>query len=163
MSNTLLFCMVCLLTANQMMAMRSSCEVPAGVDGTIYPLKGSSATYKQCLDKGECYVQFNDRLIPENGTVQVRRKYYRVENCQLERVFHACGPNLLLMLSVVCRVVDQHTSSQAALRLTRAGDSSMSHVSYRDANRSARMITESCCENLCSIAELTRYCPSRGN
>ena len=163
MSSTLLFCLVCLFTAKEMMAMPSSRPVPAGVDGATYSIKGSSATYKQRLDMGQCYVQFNDRLIPENGTVQVRRKYYRVENCQLERVFHACGPNLLLMLSVVCRVVDQHISGNSASRLTRAVESSMSHSSYYEANRSASMITESCCENLCSVAELTRYCHPRGN
>ncbi|CAF0727724.1 unnamed protein product [Adineta steineri] len=131
------------------------------VDGKIYHIKAAGVTYRQRLRDDQCVVEYDGKYLTENSVLQLRKKLYRVENCLLERVFHACGPNLLLMLNVVCRVVEQHqTTTPMTLigRQTMTPPRSFIHRISPRANKTPRVITESCCENLCTISELTRYC-----
>jgi len=134
------------------------------IDGTVHRIKAAGVNYRQRLRNGQCLVEYDGQLLNENSVVQIRRKLYRVEDCLLERVFHACGPNLLLMLNVVCRVVEKHQTTTVPLVDFRR--STTPPVQYQNnrrlrpprANKTPRVITESCCENLCTISELTRYC-----
>lgn len=131
------------------------------VDGAIHRIKPSGAVYRQRLRDDQCIVEYENQFLTENSVLQIRKKLYRVENCLLERVFHACGPNLLLMLNVVCRVVEQQqtTTTMPTRRQTSSTQPTYIHRLYPRANKKTpRVITESCCENLCTISELTRYC-----
>jgi hypothetical protein len=133
------------------------------IDGTIHHIKAAGVMYRQRLRDDQCVVEYDGRYLTENSVLQIRKKLYRVENCLLERVFHACGPNLLLMLNVVCRVVEQHQTTTTPItslrRPTFPSSATFFHRLYSRANKTPRVITESCCENLCTISELTRYCP----
>jgi hypothetical protein len=135
------------------------------IDGMTHHIKAARVTYRQRLYDGQCIVEYDDQYLTENSVVQLRKKLYRVENCLLERVFHACGPNLLLMLNVVCRVVEQQQTTTTTTtpmtdlrRQTIPESTSFLHRIYPRADKTPRVITESCCENLCTISELTRYC-----
>jgi hypothetical protein len=131
------------------------------VDGTVHYIKAAKATYRQRLRDDQCVVEYNGQYLSENSVIQLRKKLYRVEDCSLERVFHACGPNLLLMLNVVCRVVEKHQTTTPITdlrRQTTRPSRKFNHRLYPRANKTPRVITESCCENLCTLSELTRYC-----
>jgi len=128
------------------------------IDGATHYIKSAGITYRQRVKNNKCLVEYEDQLLAESSVIKIRKKVFRVENCLLERVYHACGPNLLLMLSVVCRAVEQHSTSNLLTKFKR--DTSSLSDSYLEwtTDRTKRVITESCCENLCSISELTRYC-----
>jgi hypothetical protein len=130
------------------------------VDGTIRRIKAAGITYRQRINDEQCLVEYDNQLLTESSVIQIRKKLYQVEDCLLERVFHACGPNLLLMLNVVCRVVEQHLTTTTTLAsFKRETQSTLSKHNLRArANKTPRVITESCCEALCTISELTRYC-----
>jgi hypothetical protein len=115
-------------------------------------------SYTQRTINDQCFVEYDGKLLGENSVIKIRRKVFRVEDCVLERVYHACGPNLLLMLGVVCRFFEQDKPSNTLASLKREASSTILHHLYPTTNRKKRVITESCCENLCSISELTRYC-----
>ncbi len=121
-------------------------------------IKTAGISYTQHTINDQCFVEYDGKLLAENSVIKIRRKVFRVEDCVLERVYHACGPNLLLMLGVVCRFFEQDRSSNALASLKREASLSILHHLYPANNRKKRVITESCCENLCSISELTRYC-----
>jgi len=133
-------------------------EVHNKIDGTTHHIKSAGITYRQRINKNQCSVEYNGQLFVENSIIKIRKKVFRVEDCLLERVYHACGPNLVLMLSVVCGVVEKHKTSNTYENFKRESIlPSMNHL-YSTADRTKRVITESCCENRCSISELTRYC-----
>lgn len=131
--------------------------------------------FYQRLRNGQCLVEYNGQFLTENTVIQIRKRLYRVENCVLERVFHACGPNLLLMLNVVCRVIEQTTTTSTPSTATTPPATNFQHDAMSSAasffhrkyphlsrlsraSKTPRVITESCCESLCTISELTRYC-----
>lgn len=140
------------------------------IDGSIHRIAAAGVTYRQRLRDEQCVVEYDGQYLTENSVLQIRKKLYRVENCLLERVFHACGPNLLLMLNVVCRVVERHqttqiTTSPSTTTPTINDRQTVTPPSldviqniYRRGSKTPRVITESCCENLCTISELSRYC-----
>jgi hypothetical protein len=134
-------------------------EVYDKIHGAIHHIKPAGVTYQQHIKDNECFVEYDGQLLAENSLVKIRKKLFRVENCLLERVYHVCGPNLLLMLSVVCRVIEQHQiPSYESINFKR--ETSLLPIDHFDstAYKKKRIITESCCENLCNVAELTRYC-----
>ena len=133
------------------------------IDGTVHRIKAAGAIYRQRLHDDQCVVEYDGQYLTENSVIQIRKKLYRVENCLLDRVFHACGPNLLLMLNVVCRVVEQQPTTTPITPTRRQTTPSppippFLHHLYTRSNKTPRVITESCCENLCTISELSRYC-----
>ncbi len=134
------------------------------IDGTMHHIKAAGVIYRQRLHDDQCIVEYDGQYLTENSVLQIRKKLYRVENCLLERVFHACGPNLLLMLNVVCRVVEKQQTTTTTTPITNLRQQTMRpssgfiHPLYPRANKTPRVITESCCENLCTISELSRYC-----
>ncbi|CAF0875755.1 unnamed protein product [Adineta ricciae] len=131
------------------------------IDGTVYHIKAVGITYRQRVRSNQCFVEYDNQLLPENAVIKIRKKNFRVENCSLERVYHACGPNLLLMLSLVCRVIDQDVQSYSHSFANFKRSTSLSPRSkFRSTTFSSNrvVITDSCCENFCSIPELTRYC-----
>lgn len=129
-----------------------------GIDGATHHIKSAGVTYRQRVQNDQCFVKYDDQLLAESSVIKIRKKVFRVENCLLERVYHACGPNLLLMLSVVCRVLEQHSPSSSHNQFKRETSLSSDYYLEPTTYKTKRVITESCCENLCSISELTRYC-----
>jgi hypothetical protein len=149
------------LQDNQHQNSKASRHLRPIIDGTIHRIKAAGVIYRQRLRDDQCVVEYDSRYLTENSVLQIRRKLYRVENCLLERVFHACGPNLLLMLNVVCRVIEQHQTTTPITSLrwpTIPSSATFINRLYSRASKTPRVITESCCENLCTISELTRYC-----
>ncbi|CAF2335304.1 unnamed protein product [Rotaria sp. Silwood2] len=137
------------------------------IDGKLHHIKAANIAYRQRLRDDQCVVEYNDQYLIEKSVIQIRKKLYKVEDCLLERVFHACGPNLLLMLNVVCRVVEQYQTT-TPLPSVQQRTIPASALFFRRIyptinrmpreNRASRVITESCCESLCTLSELTRYC-----
>ena len=137
---------------------RGTRDTEAKIDGPVHQLKGSTMTYQQRFQDGECLIEYDGRLFAEQQVMRIRNKMYRVEDCLFERVFHACGPTMVYrMLTIVCQVVEQHVSPRAMSFNTKRDTS----VFDGHGKQVPRMISESCCENFCSISELTRYCHSQ--
>ena len=128
------------------------------IDGSVHQIKTVGTSYRQRLQKDQCLVEYDGQLLAENSVIQIRKKYFRVENCLFERVFHACGPNLIFMLNIVCRVVEQDGSTKSHVNTQRDVHSTSTNRFNVNVNKTPRMITESCCENLCNVAEISRYC-----
>jgi hypothetical protein len=124
------------------------------IDGSSHQIKGSSVIFRQRYQDGQCFVEYEGQLFAEQQVMQIRKKMYRVEDCLFERVFHACGHHLIYILNIVCRVVEQEHALPS-----RALSSNNKRDAFDELGKAApRMISESCCENLCNISELTRYC-----
>ncbi|CAF4655318.1 unnamed protein product, partial [Rotaria sp. Silwood2] len=128
------------------------------IEGTTQYIKSLGITYRQISKDGQCFVNYDDQLFSENSLIKIRKKLFRVESCLLERVYHACGPRLLLMLSVVCRLVEQNKASDEILNLKRSTNLLSIYEKDSTARRIKRVIAESCCENHCTVSEITRYC-----
>ena len=128
------------------------------IDGAVHHIKSAGVYYTQRINKGQCFVEYDGKLLAETSLIKIRRKVFRVEECELERVYHACGPNLLLMLGVVCRFFEKDKSLNAIPNFKRQASSSILPQFDSMTDRGKGVITESCCENRCSISELTRYC-----
>ncbi|CAF1110760.1 unnamed protein product [Rotaria sp. Silwood1] len=127
-------------------------------EDTIQHIKALGITYRQIIKDGQCAINYDGQIFIEGDLMKIRKKQFRIENCLLERVYHACGPKLLLMLSVVCRVVEHNKVSDEILNLKR--ETNFEFIHHRDSiiDREKRVIAESCCENHCTVSELTRYC-----
>ena len=131
-------------------------EIRTKIDGSTHQVKSTGISYRQRIQDEHCFVEYDGQLLAELSVIQIRKRYYRVEDCSFERVFHACGPNLIYMLNIVCRVVEQ---DQQSAKETFNGKRYISRDSSENpTEKNPRTITESCCENLCNVAELTRYC-----
>ena len=134
---------------------RNSHKLSQPVDGSVHHIRTAGIIYTQRIQEDKCLVEYEDQMLGEGSVIKIRRKTFRVDDCMLERVYHACGPNLILMLSVVCRVVEKHKDTNLVMNFKRDQP-----LDYFDdlSDRRKRVITESCCENFCNISELTRYC-----
>ncbi len=93
-----------------------------------------------------CTMNYDGHLLTEGQSIEMKGKLYKMEGCTLHRAYHACGAYLLQMVSIACEVVQQKNREN------------------HNTNRFRRFIqrkllTEACCETLCTVAEMTRYCP----
>ena len=77
--------------------------------------------------------------------MEVKGKIFKVEQCKLHRAFNACGKNLLGMINLVCSSFQRNEQKRKEVRTRR---------SVRP-----KVLTDACCESLCTISEMTRYCP----
>lgn len=128
------------------------------IEGTTENFQTAGISYRQIQKNGKCLVEYDGKLHDEGSVVKTRKKTFRVEGCLLERVYHACGPKLLLMLSLVCRVVEQEKPPSTIKTPERTPTVSSVQRVGSSAYKIKRVLAESCCENLCNVAELTRYC-----
>jgi hypothetical protein len=92
-----------------------------------------------------CVVKFRGQNLHEGDTMDVKGKYYKVEDCQLQRAYHACGTHIIVMLNIVCEAVERHKKIPSNERFSRF---------IRQ-----KLLTEACCQSLCTVSEMTRYCP----
>jgi hypothetical protein len=93
-----------------------------------------------------CTMNYDGRLLKEGESVEIRGKLYKMEDCGLHRAYHACGTYLLQMVSIACEVVEQQKQKNLNTNRFR-----------RFLKR--KLLTEACCETLCTVSEMTRYCP----
>ena len=109
-----------------------------------------------------CSLQVDGRSIVNGESIEMNGKIYKMEECQLDRAYHACGQHLLTILSIVCEIlhhekqIDRTTNSVSS---TPRPPSSSHHIEKRFSRR--KLLTEACCLNLCTVQEMTRYCPLR--
>ncbi|CAF1008662.1 unnamed protein product [Didymodactylos carnosus] len=136
-------------------------------DGTEYTIKDVGVTYRQRLSKDEvdannrplCTIEYNDQMLKEDEIIDINSKFYKVEECQLSRAYHACGPNIFHMLKIVCSIAEQFIKKRTPSTNDHRNDRSSSSLGLLASNTRPKLITESCCQNLCTIPEMTRYCP----
>jgi hypothetical protein len=93
-----------------------------------------------------CTMDYGGRLLKEGESIEIKGKLYKVEDCGLHRAYHACGTYLLQMVSIACEVVQKQKSTDVSKKRSR-----------RFLQR--KLLTEACCETLCTVSEMTRYCP----
>ena len=93
-----------------------------------------------------CTMNYDGHVLQESQSVEIKGKLFKVEECALQRAYHACGSYLLQMVSIACEILDQQ--KQKNLNSIR---------SKRFIPR--KLLTEACCETLCTVNEMTRYCP----
>lgn len=91
-----------------------------------------------------CSLKHGEKILHEGQEISVENKLYRVEDCHLQRAYQTCSTHLWFMLNIVCQAIEQHKNRM----ITRP-------------RRFARqkLLTEACCENACTVAEMSRYCP----
>jgi hypothetical protein len=118
------FLLIALVAVNQMDASR-----------ILLPSSNSSCTTKH-----------GEWLLSEGEKVTIQGKFYKVEDCQLQRTYQTCGTHLWFMINIVCQAIElqkQKTGWQGRAR--------------RFVEQ--KLLTEACCENSCTVSEMTRYCP----
>lgn len=93
-----------------------------------------------------CTLKYGKRLLKEGNEISINGKLYKVEDCNLQRAFQACSTHLWFMLNIVCeRVKSQkhkHRYNDLIRRFTQE-----------------KLLSEACCENSCTVTEMSRYCP----
>jgi hypothetical protein len=118
------FLLIALVAVNQMDASR-----------ILLPSSNSSCTTKH-----------GEWLLSEGEKVTIQGKFYKVEDCQLQRTYQTCGTHLWFMINIVCEAVgplrDRETIESRARRFVEQ-----------------KLLSEACCENACTVTEMTRYCP----
>lgn len=129
---------------------------------SIHSNSNSNPTLKQL----NCSKQIDGRTIVDGESIEINGKIYKMEDGQLDRAYHACGKHLLTILSIVCELIqhDQRSDSSSvkSVHSMTTSSPSTSNIRQRFKRFSRRkLLTEACCLNLCTIQEMTRYCPSR--
>ena len=91
-----------------------------------------------------CTVKYADQVLHEGERVTIEQKIFIVEDCQLQRAYQTCGAHLWFMINIVCQAIEQQKSK--------------SHHRQRRFSQQ-KLLTDACCENVCTVNEMTRYCP----
>ncbi|CAF3583508.1 unnamed protein product [Adineta steineri] len=94
----------------------------------------------------DCIVKYGRRLLQEGQTIEIKGKLYKVEDCELHRAYHACGTSLLQMVSIACDAIQNQKYKTPSKRVRK-------HLRQK-------LLTEACCETVCTVAEMALYCPS---
>ncbi|CAF2639057.1 unnamed protein product [Rotaria sp. Silwood2] len=94
-----------------------------------------------------CTVKHGTYLLKEGEKIIIRGKFYKVEDCHLQRAYQVCGPDLWYIINIVCEAID--LNKEKAKRDNRI----RKFVQQK-------LLTEACCESSCTVVEMSRYCPS---
>lgn len=89
-----------------------------------------------------CTVRHGKRLLKEGDEITINTRLYKVEYCILQRAYHACGAHLWVMINIVCEAVAPHKNKIRRRRFTEE-----------------KLLIDACCLNICTVHEMTRYCP----
>lgn len=91
--------------------------------------------------------------LTEGEIVPIQRKWYKVEDCRLNRAYvTTCGSALFYhMLDVICPYVNDHSYGTKSLFKRRQVNDDL--VSVLD-----KSYYGVCCQSACTITELARYC-----
>lgn len=95
--------------------------------------------------KETCTVNYEGQELHEGDSIDIKGKLYKVEDCELHRAYHACGTHILFIINIVCQAVEQERKTSTIKRFPRFVKQ--------------KLLTEACCQSLCTISEMTRYCP----
>ncbi|CAF3296269.1 unnamed protein product, partial [Rotaria sp. Silwood2] len=95
--------------------------------------------------KGNCTIEYDEGELHEGDTIEVYGKFYKVEDCELHRAYHACGTHVLFLINIVCQALEQKQIDLNQKRFSR-------FVKHK-------LLTEACCQSVCTVSEMTRYCP----
>lgn len=96
----------------------------------------------------KCQVTHEGKVLNEGESIEIKGKIYKVEDCSLNRAYHACGTHLFYVLNIVCQALEQNPNAKQQQQQKR------STKFLRQ-----KPLTEACCLNLCTVAEMARYCP----
>jgi hypothetical protein len=91
-------------------------------------------------------LDYDGHALKEGQSVEIKGKLYKMEECGLQRAYHACGSYLMQMVSIACELIGHQKKK-------RLDTSRVPRFIPR------KLLTEACCETLCTVAEMTRYCP----
>jgi len=92
-----------------------------------------------------CVIDYNGQKLLEGDAIEINGKFYKVEDCALHRAYHACGTQIIYIVNLVCQAVEQNKLKSHRTRFTRFAQQ--------------KLLTEACCQSLCTVSEMTRYCP----
>jgi hypothetical protein len=99
------------------------------------------------LNENNCALEHGNRLLNEGEKLMVNGKLYKVEDCHLQRAYQTCGTHLWFMINIVCGAIDvQKQKTKYDNRVRRFAQETL--------------LTDACCDNSCTVAEMTRYCPN---
>lgn len=95
------------------------------------------------------------KLLAEGELVKVKSKWYKVENCQLNRAYPiACGSELLYQIrDLACSLVESKSSFKLLLRRQIQRDETSSQADG--------LLNNACCASACTLAELVQSCPTK--
>ncbi|CAF3713803.1 unnamed protein product [Rotaria socialis] len=102
--------------------------------------------YRSPSANDNCTVTYGKRLLQEGNQVSINRKLYKVEYCQLQRAYQACGPHLWYIISIVCEAIDLPNGKANAMARIRKFTEE-------------KLLSDACCITACTISEMSRYCP----
>jgi hypothetical protein len=95
----------------------------------------------------KCTTRYGTRVFNEGEKLMIKGKLHKVEECIFQRAYQTCGTHLWFILNIVCNAIEaQKGKNRFSTRLRRFAEE--------------KLLTEACCENSCTVAEMTRYCPS---
>ncbi|CAF2589319.1 unnamed protein product [Rotaria sp. Silwood2] len=111
----------------------------------FYPIDANENVVS--MPNENCTVKYGRRLLKEGTEISINRKLYKVEDCQLQRAYQTCGPHLWHIINIVCDAIDQHKrKNQLSSRIRRFAQE--------------KLLSDACCLSSCTVAEMTRYCPT---
>ena len=108
----------------------------------VFYLQSSAAS------ESPCQLSHAGRPLKEGESLEVKGKIYKVEGCALHRAYHACGTHIFHIVNIVCQALDNnHAGPRRKKRVPRY--------------LRQKLLTEACCQSVCTVSEMTRYCPWR--
>ena len=110
--------------------------------------ESSTSSLNVASTNTSCTVTYRGHVLTEGESTQIDGKIYKVEDCAVQRAFHACGTHLYHVIQLVCQLVDQRKHQTMKKSRTRR---------RRFSRR--KTVTEACCLSVCTVPEMTRYCP----
>ena len=111
---------------------------------TYSPVATPSPSPSATTSKNNCSIQYEDKTLYEGQEIMVEQRLFRVEDCHLQRAYQTCGTHLWFMINIVCQAIEQHKYKTKG-RLRRFAQQ--------------KLLSEACCENACTVSEMSRYCP----
>jgi hypothetical protein len=109
--------------------------IQTGANATVLPFSNNS-----------CTVKHGNGFLKEGEGIIIRRKLFKVEDCHLQRAYHACGARLWFVVNMVCVAIEL---DEATKRINK----------YIRRFTQEKLLTEACCSSTCTISEIVRYCP----
>lgn len=92
-----------------------------------------------------CTVNYNGQTYGEGEVFGSLMKRHKIEHCQVQRAFQACGSALWYMVNLVCSRLERYSPLSGRQRRRRYS--------------SEMLLTDSCCSQFCTLHEISRYCP----
>jgi hypothetical protein len=93
-----------------------------------------------------CSMEYDKHVLKEGDGIIITTKLYKIENCKLQRAYHVCGARLWFVINIVCEAIElKKRENKRYNRFRRFVQQ--------------KLLTEACCQSICTINEMTRYCP----